>query len=425
METKCISEINLRTDNQVTKKNKPYYENYIQSVIPIEKNALEIDHLSFDSSTSIKSINSIRKKELCKETVLIMQGGGSLGAYECGVYKVLEKHNIKFDIVAGTSIGAINASIIAGTKTDTPALALEDFWYSLAENSTSSYFSDELRSYYSSMYAAIFGNPNVFIPIWLKPFSYYSYINSNYIYDLTPLKNKITEYIDFEKITTDSSPRLILTATDIQKGELIKFDSNKDIIDLNTILGCAGFPFYGIKWTRKDDKYLWDGALESNTPLKAILDSSPKINKLVYMINLFPRVQSELPKNMLEVWHRARDIIYSDKTRANVEIYKSISEYIFLLKEMNEIISNNESRLDFEAKFKFKEIQKLYNKLAVERGAILEKIIRIERTERIHFLFEDVDFSLKTIKKLIKQGEQDAELEISKQKCEKPLLLTM
>ena len=67
----------------------------------------------------------------------------------------------------------------------------------------------------------------------------------------------------------------------------------------------------------------------------------------------------------------------------------------------------------------------MYNKLAVDRGAILEKIIRIERTERIHFLFEDVDFSLKTIKKLIKQGEQDAELEISKQKCEKPLLLTM
>lgn len=143
------------------------------------------------------------------------------------------------------------------------------------------------------------------------------------------------------------------------------------------------------------------------------------------MINLFPRVQSELPKNLIEVWHRARDIIYSDKTQSNIDLYNSISEYIFLLKEMNEIISNNESCLDFDAKFKFKKIQKLYNKLVVDSGAILEKIIRIERTERIHFLFEDVDFSLKTIKKLVKQGEQDAELEISKQKCENPLVLTM
>ena len=53
-----------------------------------------------------------RKEELPTETVLVLQGGGSLGAYECGVYKTLAKHNIKFDIIAGTSIGALNAAII-------------------------------------------------------------------------------------------------------------------------------------------------------------------------------------------------------------------------------------------------------------------------------------------------------------------------
>ena|SRR6266516_447784 len=88
-----------------------------------------------------------KNKKTSLETVLVMQGGGSLGAYGCGVYKTLSKHNIKFDIVSGTSIGAVNASIITGTKMDNPAQALEDFWFTLAENVTPSLLSDNLRPY--------------------------------------------------------------------------------------------------------------------------------------------------------------------------------------------------------------------------------------------------------------------------------------
>jgi NTE family protein len=80
------------------------------------------------------------------ETVLIMQGGGSLGAYECGVYKTLERHDIALDIVAGTSIGALNAAIIVGNNTDSPARDLEKFWLTLAENITPSYLPDNMRS---------------------------------------------------------------------------------------------------------------------------------------------------------------------------------------------------------------------------------------------------------------------------------------
>jgi NTE family protein len=50
------------------------------------------------------------------ENVLVLQGGGSLGAFECGVYKALVKNNINLDIIAGTSIGGINAAIISGSK---------------------------------------------------------------------------------------------------------------------------------------------------------------------------------------------------------------------------------------------------------------------------------------------------------------------
>ncbi|HSN95956.1 MAG TPA: patatin-like phospholipase family protein, partial [Nitrososphaeraceae archaeon] len=84
------------------------------------------------------------------ETVLVLQGGGSLGAYECGVYKTLSKHDIKFDIVAGTSIGAVNAAIIVGSKNNDPAKDLEDFWLDISEKITPSFLPDNTRSIASS-----------------------------------------------------------------------------------------------------------------------------------------------------------------------------------------------------------------------------------------------------------------------------------
>ncbi len=169
------------------------------------------------------------------ETVLVMQGGGSLGAYECEVYKTLAKRGIKFDIIAGTSIGAINAAIIVGSKNDAePAAQLEDFWLNVAEKITLS--------------------------------------------------------------NSDTRPRLVITSTDIQKRESVTFDSKFMSIDTDHIIACAGFPFYGIAWTEKDGRYLWDGSLQSNTPFREVIDASPKYDKNVYI----PRIQKKLPENMLD-----------------------------------------------------------------------------------------------------------------------------
>ena len=72
------------------------------------------------------------------ENVLILQGGGSLGAFACGVFKAFVENNIKIDIVAGTSIGGVNALIISGSKEDSPEKALEQFWLELAEGDINS-----------------------------------------------------------------------------------------------------------------------------------------------------------------------------------------------------------------------------------------------------------------------------------------------
>ena len=122
------------------------------------------------------------------ETVLVLQGGESLGAYECGVYKTLSKHDIKFDIVAGTSIGDVSEKI------------------------TPSFLPDNTRSITSSFYGALYGNSKAFLPIWFMPSqnSLFSY-KQPYLYDTTPLKNTLNKYIDFKKLNKSNIPRLIVT----------------------------------------------------------------------------------------------------------------------------------------------------------------------------------------------------------------------
>jgi NTE family protein len=376
-----------------------------------------------------RNIEENSEKELPIETVLVLQGGGSLGAYECGVYKILAKHNVRFDIVSGTSIGALNAAIIASYSYDSvknSAKELENFWLELAETLipmppqfSSLYFTDEIRSVLASIYSATYGNPKAFFPRWivsgffnyLQPFRPLPYP----LFDITPLARTLSRYVDFTNLGNPNKPRLIVTSTNIQTSEAVISDSTRTNINADHVIASAGFPFYGIAWTQKNNKYLWDGALLSNTPLREVIDASPISDKIVYLVNIFPHYQKELPQDMFEAWHRARDIIYTDKTDNNVRLSRIISRYLTLLKEMHDLlmITSNvklkEKGHDAKLKERFDKMELEYNKIARQRGAIIKKIVRIERPEKTHFLFEDADFSVATIKKLIKQGEDDTE----------------
>jgi NTE family protein len=339
------------------------------------------------------------------EIVLILQGGGSLGAYECGVFKELDRHGVKFDVVVGTSIGAINASIIAGSKEDDAAKTLEGFWLELSETMTSVY-PESMRSYFSTLYASIWGNPHVALPVYGVPNPWLLSLNQPFLYDNAPLKRTLTNFVDFEKLNK-KHPRVILTSVDIQKGKSVSFDSNKTKIDDEHIMASAGYPFYGISWTKKDGRYLWDGSLLSNTPLREAIEASPTSDKHVYMVDLFPSQQESLPKNMVDSWHRARDIIHSDKTQHNVRMSKVISRYIDIIKKMHDILQTAE--LDKKSRAELQKLEPEYHKLASKRGAIIQDIIRVERKEDTHFLLEDADFSLSKIKHLIAEGQRDTE----------------
>ena len=232
------------------------------------------------------------------------------------------------------------------------------------------------------------------------------------LYELAPLKKTLAQYIDFEKLGDGErrAPRLIVTCTDILESEPVVFDTHEMNLNVDHLAACASFPFYGIAWTKIDGRYLWDGALLSNTPLREVIDASPKKDKKVYIVNLFPRRQDQLPQNLLDSWHRARDIMHTDRTDQNLRMSEKVSRYLLLLKEMHDLLSNVEMQQGMKARFL--KLEKEYHELADQRGAIIDDIVRIERSEDIHFLFEDADFSYATIKKLIRQGQDDTEREL-------------
>ncbi|MDN5845445.1 MAG: DUF3734 domain-containing protein [Candidatus Nitrosocosmicus sp.] len=211
------------------------------------------------------------------------------------------------------------------------------------------------------------------------------------------------------------SARLIVTTTDIQKGEPVIFDSAHMDIGVDMIVACAGYPFYGLKWSIIDGKYLWDGSLLTNTPMMEVMRASPLKNKKFYIVDVFLRQQKEIPTNMIEVWHRARDIIFMDKTDKNIEMLKISEKYLNLLKKMYDIVNSDDAKIDQNTREKLNQLDSDYRSLTQSHGAAITDVVRIGRKERdSHYLFEDADFSKYRIQKLIEEGEKDADFELEK-----------
>ena len=395
------------------------------------------------------------------ENVLVLQGGGSLGAFGCGVFKAIANNNIKVDIIAGTSIGGINAAIIAGSKDkEHPEEALERFWLELSESfvdldkiipppsssipdfvekmlsQSSTYFYDgiaralsadekisisnthhderdikmrQFRSFYSS---AIFGNEKMFRPRWLQETAlsdpeFFTPQNWTYIYDHTPLVKTLENYINYDKLRPDGNPnsRLILTAVNILNAQPLTFDSSKEQITPKHILATSAYPLYNFRWVEVEQGiYSWDGSLLSNTPLREVIDASPVKDKRIFLVENYPKKVDLLPKNLPEVYHRARDIMFSDKTEHSVTMSKVITMYLKYIDELYDLIENHIdlSKVDQE---QLKKIRRKYKKIKHERGAEIKDLIYITRDESFPHMYENADFSPQTIKESIKMGE--------------------
>jgi NTE family protein len=415
------------------------------------------------SITSRSTPSHSREKGKTIENVLVLQGGGSLGAFGCGVFKAMAKRNIKIDIVAGTSIGAVNAAIIAGGRDgESSEQLLEQFWMELSDsfvdlNNTAaaflpylstpalaeqqvdyllSYYPSyllrrssnvqgeghhqsvsankktkikQLRSFYSS---AIFGNAKMFKPRWKPEYAlsdpeYFTPEKWTYLYDHSPLARTLDKYIDYKKLNPNGKPnaRLIISATNVLTAESLVFDSLKQQITPKHILGASGYPSYNFPWVEVEKGiYAWDGSLLSNTPLREAIDASPVNDKRIFLVENYPKKIDVLPKDLPEVHHRARDIMFSDKTEHNVAMSKVITRYLQYIEELYQIVEQhaNHAQLGEE---QLKRIRHKYKKYKQERGAEIKQIFHISREEPFPHIYENADFSPETIKNSIEEGE--------------------
>jgi NTE family protein len=375
------------------------------------------------------------------ENVLILQGGGSLGAFACGACKTFAKNGIKFDIIAGTSIGAINGAIMAGSKNDNPAKDLEDFWIEIAESSNNiipdmfsyeyDYKNHQLnlkRSSSASLNAATFGIPKFFVPRWFNwsmfPSNDFNILPSQwtYVYDNTPLAKTLEKYVDFKKLSPDAkqnninnkynnnnnNPRLIITAVDVLTAEPIIFDSYKTRIEMRHLLATIGYPQYGFSWIEIDDGvYAWDGSLLSNTPIREVMAASPSNDKNIFIIENYPKKIDNLPSNMTEVQSRAKDIMFTDKDQSLRSMSRLITKHINLIETLYNVFREyDHSKLDKDL---INYIEKEHKMLVEKFGAKILEIKRISReNSETPYPSQNADFSINTIKKLISQGENKA-----------------
>ena len=152
--------------------------------------------------------------------------------------------------------------------------------------------------------------------------------------------------------------------------------------------------------------YAWDGSLLSNTPLREVIEASPVNDKQVFLVENYPKKCDSLPDHLLEVQHRARDIMFSDKTLHSIQMSKTITYYLTFIDELYHMI---ERELDSEKKEKNKEklkkIRTKYKKISEHHGAEIKGVHYISRDEEFPSLRENADFSLDTVKASIKQAE--------------------
>jgi NTE family protein len=383
------------------------------------------------------------------ENVIVFQGGGSLGAFACGVFKAMVKEGIKMDIASGTSVGAINAAIIAGSKSDQPERDLEDFWLELAESSYNivpdffffDYNQDAgtvsfKRMPSAGINSALFGVPSMFVPRWLRgaePISRdivgqngSTFIPSRwtYLYDHSPLGKTLEKYIDFSKLDPNQSvkessaynARLIITCVNVLTAEPIVFDSAKMRIKSKHLLATTAYPVYGFPWVKVEyGTYAWDGSLLDNTPVRQVLQASPRNDKRIYIVENYPRKIDRLPSDLMEVVDRTRDIIFSDKTKSGLRLAKFITRQIKLIEELYDIFEDMEHSKFNAQKIRF--IKEEYNAIVNDHGAEILEVNRIAR-ERISapHLLKNADFSPKQIRELIEQGERKTQDYLKKRK---------
>jgi len=268
------------------------------------------------------------------ETIaLLLQGGGALGAYQGGVYEALSEAHLEPDWVAGISIGAMNAALLAGNLPEARVGKLREFWQritqgalrdpgllGMAPGAVRGDFARSVLNQLSAGAALAGGVAGFFAPrfplAWLQPPG--SPEATSY-YDTAPLKSTLERLIDFDRINAGQT-RFSVGAVNVSTGNFVYFDNTTHKIGPEHVMASGALP-PGFPAVEIEGEFYWDGGLVSNTPLQWVLENEPRRDTLAFQVDLWS-ARGTLPRTMAEVMTRQKEIQYSSRTRSSSDRFR-------------------------------------------------------------------------------------------------------
>ncbi len=281
------------------------------------------------------------ERTIKEQVVLVLQGGGALGAYQAGVYQALMEGGIEPDWVIGTSIGAINGAIIAGNEPANRVNRLREFWDGVGRKSAldqlwpSSIFGNSL----ANLSTIVSGIPGFFTPnpqaIWGPTFPLG--IERASYYSTDPLKETLDRLVDFEHLGR-RHVRLSVGAVNVRSSEMRYFDSQAMPLAAAHVMASGALPPAFPAITIDGESY-WDGGIYSNTPIEVVLDDVPRRNSLIFSVNVW-QPSGEHPTTLQQVMARHKDIQFASRGKSHVARQAQIHRLRHVVRELA-------NRLDF------------------------------------------------------------------------------
>lgn len=278
-----------------------------------------------------------------RQVVLVLQGGGALGAFQAGVYQALHERGLEPDWIIGTSIGAINASLIAGNPVAQRMARLTDFWRRMAHRPPFGVPSwsvqpwtglGDVAAYWSTLLRGIpaFFEPNrgaflgTHVPLGVDAAGFYS---------TAPLAKTLGELVDFSLIR-NGGPRLTVGAAHVRSSTMKYFDSREMPLDVRHVMASGALP-PAFPAVRIDGELYWDGGILSNTPTEAIFDDKPRKDSLIFAVHLWNPVGAE-PSTIWEVLNRQKDIQYSSRVASHIARQRQLHRMRHIINDLAKLL---------------------------------------------------------------------------------------
>ena len=279
----------------------------------------------------------------CGQVVLVLQGGGALGAYQAGVYQALHEHGIEPDWVIGTSIGAINASLIAGNAPADRLPRLQEFWRRINRGFIA-----------ESVHQLPFGGPMIANAITVamgvngffrpNPWSWAGLhqplgAEEAGFYSTQELAQTLTELIDFNRLSS-GAPRVTVGAANVSTGEMRYFDSSTSGLTIKHVMASGALP-PAFPAVRIDGQLYWDGGILSNTPVEAVFDDIPRRNSLVFAVHIW-NPSGEEPDTLWKVFSRQKDLQYASRAKTHIRRQMQLHRLRHVIAELAKRLSEED-----------------------------------------------------------------------------------